>query len=506
MANDYVFKESEKVARESLKSVFKPKGDITDLIDSVELSSSAITSSIDIQNPVMSTLTEDPTMESSSISLSGRIFSSSISKTDESNNGDHLISPSDQLLFASQGHAKRRPSQSFAALPHTISSQEPVASSGSIGASEAAEETSVEREAKPTFTKSKATIPIPQAPKQVDSLEDLLAKMDATSQNYSALHSASVLENGMESYPANTMDNGVGSADFGDDDGKPPDGEVIWKGTVKMPIEGQFGGRAIQVYGPLVPKSIWPNLCRSSSELLITGRILSTASTKYIYERLSKKSDIIVVEILPDSTPAASAGFQKLVSYFSTKDRWAVIEKPKGKSFVKDFYLVPVPAGRQLLGFFSDLEGPLVPLSLESKRDRFFGVFILATGTLNAPPPPSQPSLPYTVSYSDPRLESVSTYQSGISGSGPPPTSSLPTFIPDNPSTHFFPVNTPPSSTFPFLNQYNLPSASLINTNQAMLHPTLSQLMGQFGNGGGGMQVSSSALNDLLKNLNQAKQ
>jgi hypothetical protein len=39
-----------------------------------------------------------------------------------------------------------------------------------------------------------------------------------------------------------------------------------------------------------------------------------------------------------------------------------------------------------------------------------------------------------------------------------------------------------------------------------MLQPTLSQLMGQFGNGGGGMQVSSSALNDLLKNLNQAKQ
>lgn len=524
MANDHVFNESEKVARESLKSVFKPKGDIAALIDkiassavpvdqeqplvSTSASSISVTTTIDdVQRPAISSLLAQPPSGPSSPSAaaeqSGSGSSDMAGAPEFNKSSDSSSFATGQLVSASQGHAKRRQSLVTAILPHTMSTATASLTSANSSSGTVAPESVV-------FTKPRAIVAPPQAPNQVDSLEDLLAKMDSTS------YSASVLENpdlGYVDAGARSGENASGSG-FQDneieDTAVPSEEEFVWQGSVKMPLEGQFAGRAIQVYGPPVPQSVWPSL--SKSEFIISGRISSIASTKYLYERMSKKNDIVVVEFFPDSTASAasSSGFQKLVSYFSTKDRWAVVDKPS--SVVKDLYLVPIPAGHQIIPFFSDLEA-FKQIAAETKRDRFFGIYVLAIGAL-APRPSVSSSKRTTANiYTDPRLgggtkEATPSYipqsLSSLLPGPPPPTLDLANFMSaanTNVNNNQFPqmhVQMPMNNQF-LMNQFQQPMQMPPQQQAANL---ASALLG-FGNVNG-VNMNPNALNDLLKNLNQA--
>jgi hypothetical protein len=233
---------------------------------------------------------------------------------------------------------------------------------------------------------------------------------------------------------------------------------------------------------------------------------------------MSKKNDIVVVEFFPNSTASAasSSGFQKLVSYFSTKDRWAVVDKPS--SIVKDLYLVPVPAGHQIIPFFSDLES-IKNIALETKRDRFFGIYVLAIGALDLQRIPSKTAA--NTSYTDPRLgsgkdvppppSSATTLLQSLLPGPPPPT--LPNFIPvpnTNLNNNQFAAQMPLNNQF-FMNQYQQQDTSFFNNQYQQQMPmavppqqaaNLASLLG-LGNMNG-VNMNPNALNDLLKNLNQA--
>jgi hypothetical protein len=199
---------------------------------------------------------------------------------------------------------------------------------------------------------NKVQTPIAASPVNQPSLESLISKLDTTP---------------VTSIPTDVREQ---------QDEPEPDRDFVWTGNIKMPQEAAFNGSANQVCGPKVPNPAWIDIVPTN--LTISGRINQTTASKYIYERLDQKSDIVVLEIIPDEK--TKSGFEKLTKYLSTKQRFGVITVKT--QALKDIYLCPVLRSQPILPIITDLK-PSFPLQTIANHDRFFATIIFSTGYLN---------------------------------------------------------------------------------------------------------------------------
>ncbi|KAJ3300419.1 Transcription factor bye1, partial [Kappamyces sp. JEL0829] len=280
LANDAVLQEAEKIAKESLKLVFKPqigpgaaatkpKAPAPAEEDFSAVSGRSLDSSS--VSPIVSALTAYPAPDES--------HSSTVSDIASSAQAHDALPPAEE---AASSTAAPAPEASFGPPP-------------------------------------KAKIAVPPPPQNIESLDDLLAKMDSTT------------------YVAAAADETVMASPETEPD-LLPQGEQIWRGLIKMPGEGSFNGFGIQVFGSTIPSHLWKDLTKR--EFIVTGRIPSSSTKEYIYEKISKKADLAIVELLAQNGKADEKGFQHLVSYFAGKDRYGVIDTKQIKA-IKDIYLCP---------------------------------------------------------------------------------------------------------------------------------------------------------------------
>ncbi|KAJ3112591.1 PHD finger protein 3 [Physocladia obscura] len=163
----------------------------------------------------------------------------------------------------------------------------------------------------------------------------------------------------------------------------PPSSEnsaaFVWSGTVRMPQVAKFAGRCNQIAGRNVPAGkLWEDLLPPT--VFIEGRIDVVRTQGYIdQQKLSASKEVIAVEFIAggesdgDQQQQQREGFNILFDYFIEKQRYAVV----GQRYVsvRDMYLVPVRAG------------DLVPQTItvlskfnvvdKSHENRLFGVMIL---------------------------------------------------------------------------------------------------------------------------------
>ncbi|KAJ3229655.1 hypothetical protein HDU81_005189 [Chytriomyces hyalinus] len=275
-------------------------------------------------------------------------------------------------------------------------------------------------------------------PSKVESLDDLLSKMDNSSASAENLGEKRHAEGFYDEEPAkksrhdqdgsSTINSGMGNSSNswdhlaasdtwahvddgegwiqspGDDvaDFKPSDsssnspigspkpfeapennGAIVWNGLVRMPQVGKFTGRCMQIAGKPVgsSKALWESILPPT--VFIEGRIDMSRTQSYVsQQRSSSSKEVIAVEFVtdtnvrdsPEEGGASEGGFQALMDYFVQKKRYAVV----GQKYVhvRDMYLVPVKRGETV----PDMMTVLSKMSVVDKcfeRDRLFGVLIL---------------------------------------------------------------------------------------------------------------------------------
>ncbi|KAI8902034.1 transcription factor S-II, central domain-containing protein [Globomyces pollinis-pini] len=200
-----------------------------------------------------------------------------------------------------------------------------------------------------------------------ESLESLLAKMDSTP--------LAVPQKSEQSTSNNDLQNDQFSKN---DEFDGTEREIIWVGKVDMPLVGGFSGTASQISGNYLPTAVFEQFL--TSNLTISGRINQESTITYIYERLGKRSDILVVELAANRETKSLSGFHKLTKYFSSRNRFAVVGSTTPG--VKDMYICPVLSGKKILPLFGDLKY-MVNVPEVVNHDRLFAVIILSTGYLD---------------------------------------------------------------------------------------------------------------------------
>ncbi|KAJ3016518.1 UNVERIFIED_CONTAM: PHD finger protein 3 [Siphonaria sp. JEL0065] len=165
----------------------------------------------------------------------------------------------------------------------------------------------------------------------------------------------------------------------------PEEAPAVWSGMVRMPQVAKFTGHCRQIAGRPVGSAIkcWEALLPPS--VMVEGRIDIRAAQKYIdQQKLSTSKEVIAIEFSPDETellndynsnvtPNAEGGFQQLLDYFLDKSRYAVVG---GKYVsVRDMYLVPVRAGDTVPQTITVLSK--FNVSDKTDTNRLFGVMVL---------------------------------------------------------------------------------------------------------------------------------
>lgn len=140
------------------------------------------------------------------------------------------------------------------------------------------------------------------------------------------------------------------------------DPDVIWRGQLVMNTIADFSATAKFAGGANVAATVglpWSTLI--PGRLAVAGRIDDQKAIEYLCGlRYSDNTDVIVVSISP-SSEVSRPEFQKLLDYFTSKKKYAVIGD-KGVGNVRDTYLVPVPAGEGgLPEFLLNFSDNLVP-------------------------------------------------------------------------------------------------------------------------------------------------
>ena len=123
-----------------------------------------------------------------------------------------------------------------------------------------------------------------------------------------------------------------------------PEPGTIWRGNVTMATVAEFRGSAKYVAGAnLSPVYPWQELMPST--LTIEGRIeVDKASTYLCGLRWSKTTDVTVVAITPSEHASDQAEFEKLFTYFQSRNRYGVISECPNPQ-VRDIYVVPLESG-----------------------------------------------------------------------------------------------------------------------------------------------------------------
>lgn len=144
------------------------------------------------------------------------------------------------------------------------------------------------------------------------------------------------------------------------DDESPPysptdetsDPSVVWRGTVSM-HDMTFSATAKHVAGADISARIpWSQLMPPT--IGVKGRVSAPVGDGYLCDlEHSRDMDAVVVSITPVGGIEARVEFDRLWSYFETRQKWGVFRFPEPNVF-KGVYLIPVEAGMAKLPDFMD--------------------------------------------------------------------------------------------------------------------------------------------------------
>ncbi|PSK54775.1 hypothetical protein B9Z65_3864 [Elsinoe australis] len=128
--------------------------------------------------------------------------------------------------------------------------------------------------------------------------------------------------------------------DYAPDEGKPTDGEVVWRGKFTQPGVTSLTVSARHVAGNDFSRFV-PWQVFLPSQLEIEGRLEKGKADDYLCGlQWSKKSDVSVLALTPYDNREA---FDTIFNYFHSRNRYAVGKKAHGCSdLIKDLYISPV--------------------------------------------------------------------------------------------------------------------------------------------------------------------
>lgn len=136
---------------------------------------------------------------------------------------------------------------------------------------------------------------------------------------------------------------------------------IVWRGKLVQASEDEVTVNARYVAGRNL-SSTWQNLL--PEVLSIDGRLAIGKAEDYLCGlRWSNSSDVVVLALSPYDNLEP---FNNIFQYFHSRERYAVVEKSKPR-FVKDFYIIPVEAGRELPAHIKMLEECNIKTPLEER-------------------------------------------------------------------------------------------------------------------------------------------
>ncbi|KAJ3243573.1 Transcription factor bye1 [Chytriomyces hyalinus] len=195
-------------------------------------------------------------------------------------------------------------------------------------------------------------------------------------------------------------------------------GAIVWNGLVRMPQVGKFTGRCMQIAGKPVgsSKALWESILPPT--VFIEGRIDVSRTQSYIsQQRSSSSKEVIAVEFVSDTnvrdSPEEGGGASE--GGFQALMDYFVQKKRYavvGQKYVhvRDMYLVPVKRGDAV----PDMMTVLSKMSVVDKcneRDRLFGVLILDKAVFSSAAVAKEAAV-------------LKPGRSGAGKRGPPPTGS----------------------------------------------------------------------------------
>ncbi|KAK4506342.1 hypothetical protein PRZ48_000072 [Zasmidium cellare] len=136
---------------------------------------------------------------------------------------------------------------------------------------------------------------------------------------------------------------------------------IVWRGKLVQASEDEVTVNARYVAGRNLSSS-WHTLLPET--LSIDGRLAVGKAEDYLCGlRWSNSSDVSVLALTPYDNLEP---FNNIFQYFHSRERYAVVEKSKPR-FVKDFYIIPVEAGRELPAHIKMLEDCNIKTPIEER-------------------------------------------------------------------------------------------------------------------------------------------
>ena len=161
------------------------------------------------------------------------------------------------------------------------------------------------------------------------------------------------------------------------------DPSVVWRGKLSMTGVAEFHGSAKHVGGADMSATLpWSELM--PQDLRMEGRIDSENADKYLCElRWSRSTDVILVAISPTGGKEAHDEFDRLWTYFYSRNKWGVIDKSPLQS-VRDAYVIPIGSGMARLPLFMEL---IQDIRVEGPRSENMILIIFVLRRRNSPEP-----------------------------------------------------------------------------------------------------------------------
>ena len=176
------------------------------------------------------------------------------------------------------------------------------------------------------------------------------------------------------------------------------DPKIIWAGTVNGGPIGNFSATAEHLAGAKADEVglTWSTLVTPS--ILIEGRIDPTKADAYLCGlQYSTTSELIILSIRsPETSSGDAEGFNKLFTYFRSRNRYGVGVQP-GSSMIKDIYLIPAEAGAAKPEVLALLENSKLDGFTTVPENMLIVAFVLKRMDLpnsrDVTSPPQEPSL-----------------------------------------------------------------------------------------------------------------
>lgn len=169
-----------------------------------------------------------------------------------------------------------------------------------------------------------------------------------------------------------------------DDDDYTPKGlpsDIVWRGKIVHTTgDHEPTVNARWVAGRDVSQTVpWTSLL--ADKLNIDGRLQIQKAEEYLCGlQWSKTSDVSVLALTPYDDAEA---FDKIFTYFKSRDRYAVVNKDKPALLVKDLYIIPVDEGSKLPEHIDMLEHCTLKKPVDEKL--LLATFVVSRAPVESP-------------------------------------------------------------------------------------------------------------------------